>query len=42
MGLRWRQKGGKGGVFEFLEVVDVGFGVGTKVGTADIREKGKD
>ena len=40
MGLRWRQKGGKGGVFEFLEAVDVGGG--TKVGTADIREKGKD
>jgi hypothetical protein len=33
-------KGEKGGVFEFLEVVDVGGG--TKVGTADIREKGKD
>ena len=43
----WDCDGGKGeerggGVFEFLEVVDVGFGVGTKVGTADIREKGKD
>jgi hypothetical protein len=40
MGLRWRQRVERGGFFEFVEVVDVGGG--TKVGTADIREKGKD
>jgi hypothetical protein len=43
VGYEWDCDGDKGGKredFEFLEVVDVGGG--TKVGTADNREKGKD